>query len=182
MQLAKTLALGCALTAPAVASAQTRDTSFGVLIGTDTAFDGDPSTFRLSLQGAGDLTTDDIARLGIVMPLTWMTTGEDTFGISTRHTVVEIPPSLRLSLFHDLPVRPYGDVGLGLAVATDEVDGWPFGETDRNVGWMSRAAIGVEIGSSDGFMVMVEPLSLRTYHIDGTDARLGGMVGVGTHF
>lgn len=158
------------------------DTSFAVLLGSDTSFDGDPATFRLTVLGGGRLIQGDLLGFDVVVPATWMTSGENRFGVSTRNTAVEIPPSLRLELLPRLPVRPYGDLGVGLVVATTTADSWMFDGSSRAAGWMTRSALGVELGPPGGVMFIVEPLTARTYHLEGHYARVGSMVGVGGHF
>jgi hypothetical protein len=179
--------VGALLLSPASALALDKvddggDGSFAVLLGGDTAFDGNPATIRLTLQGEGDLVDGEMAGLAVVVPVTWMTTGEESFGISARHSVFELPPSLRLRLLNTLAVRPYADLGLGLVVASSEADSWVLEDREDNAGWMTRAAIGVEIGQTEGVYFVAEPLSAQTYHIGGDYARLGGMLGVGARF
>ncbi|MEZ4235899.1 MAG: hypothetical protein R3F59_06995 [Myxococcota bacterium] len=183
MNPTKFLVLAPLLAPVTAAAADTTDGSLAVLLGTDSAFDGNPATLRLTLLGQGTLVDGEIAALDAAIPLTWMTSGEQTFGVSTHNSVVEIPPSLRLELLPKLPVRPYGDLGLGVAVSTTRYDGWLFGAADRTAGWMTRSAVGVELGPPDGVMFIVEPLSAQTYHLgDEHYARLSGMIGVGSHF
>lgn len=156
--------------------------SFAVMLGTDTALDGDPATFRLAVQGVGDLIDGSLLGLGVSLPVTWMTYGEDRFGASISRSVFEIPPSLRLRLLSGMPVRPYLDMGLGLVFASSRTDDWVLEQRRSSAGWMSRSAIGVEIGKTDGLMVVAEPFTVQSYHIGGSYGRLGGMIGVGSRF
>ena len=156
--------------------------SFTVSLGTNSAFDGDPATFRLTVEGEGDLTRGPDLRLAVAVPVTWMTSGEDRFGVSFASSVFEIPPTLRLRLFPRLAVRPYGDLGLGVAIASTTTDSWLFSDQTNTAGWMTRTALGVDIGDPRGLYVKIEPISMNTYHLGGNSTRVGAMVGVGSRF
>jgi len=156
--------------------------SFTVLLGTNTAFDGDPATFRLTLQGDTDLVGGRDARLALAVPVTWMTSGEHRFGVSFRSSVIEIPPSLRLRLLPRLPVRPYADLGLGVAIASTDTGSWLFSDQSQTVGWMTRSAIGLELGDPRGLFFAVEPFSMDTYHLGADSTRVGAMLGLGSRF
>jgi hypothetical protein len=158
------------------------DGAFAVFVGTDSAFDGNPATIRLTAQGVGDLIDGDLVSLAAVVPVTFMTGGDDSFGFSSRQTVLELPPSLRARFLSSLPVRPYADLGLGLAAASRSEESWLLEDHENVLGWMTRATLGVELGDEDGLMVMVEPLSWQTYHLGGSYGRLAGMIGVGSRF
>ena len=154
------------------------DAAVTVLLGTDTAFDDNPASLRLTVSGEGDLVRDESVALALALPVTLMTAGQ--FGDSVANqTALELPPSLRLRLLPRSIVRPYGDLGLGLAVVSRNENGGLFSDAEQTVGFMTRAALGLEIGEPDGFMFVVEPLSARTYHIGPTYGRFGIMVGGG---
>jgi len=161
---------------------QVGDESVTVLLGTNSAFDGDPATFRLTVQGEADLARGRDVRLALAVPVTWMTSGTDRFGVSFNSSVFEIPPSLRLRLLPRLAVRPYADLGLGIAIASTTSDGWLFSDQTQTVGWMTRSALGIELGSTEGLFVAVEPFSMDTYHLGANSTRVGAMVGVGSRF
>jgi hypothetical protein len=158
------------------------DSAVSVLIGTDSAFDGDPATLRIRLQGEADIVDGGVVGLAGVLPITWLTAGTDSFGFSTRQSVFEVPPSLRLRLLNNLWVRPYADLGVGMVITTESRDGFLMKSRDNNVGWMTRSAIGVELGATHGVMVQIEPLSAQTYHLGGDFARFSAMIGVGSRF
>ncbi len=155
--------------------------SFSVLLGSDTGFNDRPATLRLGVQGEGRMLGGEVASLSAVLPITYMTAGQEEFGLSTRQSVLEVPPSLRLRMFSMLPVRPYADAGIGLAFATRDEDNWLLEDHEASAGWMTRGALGVEIGESDGLMVVLEP-SIQTYHLGGSYARFAGMFGIGSRF
>jgi hypothetical protein len=154
------------------------DAAVTVLLGTDTAFDGNPASLRLTVSGEGDLVRGTGAALAIALPVTVMTAGSS----GPSQTAVELPPSLRLRLIPRSVVRPYGDLGLGLALlASNEGDGL-FADADQTAGLMTRAALGVEIGDPDGLMFVIEPVSVRSYHVGSTYGRAGIMIGGGARF
>ena len=169
---------------PAVAAEGPVDRGATVLIGTGTAFDEDPETLRLSVRGELPIVGSDTATLGAVLPLSFRTEGESAFGVSVQRTLLELPPSLRVRAIPTMPVRPYADGGLGLAWMITETDGWFQDQTTTRAGWMSRVALGVELGPTDGnFAVVVEPASWRTYHIgDADETEFGAMIGVGARY
>lgn len=156
--------------------------ALSAMLGSDTAFDGDPATFRLTVQGQTDLAYGDVVGLAVAVPVTWMSGGTDGFGIDPRQSVVEVPPSLRLRLLSALPVRPYADLGVGVVLASRPNDGWLLGGHTAVAGWMTRSAIGVEIGGIEGPFFVVEPLSFQTYHLDLDYSRVGLMLGGGARF
>lgn len=158
------------------------DSAVSVLIGTDSAFDGDPATVRIRVQGEADIVDGGGVGLAGVLPITWLTAATDSFGFSARQSVFEVPPSLRLRLLNKLWVRPYADLGVGLVLTTESRDGFLMKSRDNNVGWMTRSAIGVELGATHGVMVQIEPLSAQTYHLGGDFARFSAMIGVGSRF
>lgn len=158
------------------------DGAFGVMVGTDSAFDGNPATIRLTAQGIGDLIDGDLVSIAGVVPVTFMTGGDDRFGFSSRQTMFELPPSVRARFLSSLPIRPYADLGLGLAAASRTEDSWLLEGHENAVGWMTRAALGAELGDTDGLFVLVEPLSWQTYHLGGNYSRLAGMIGLGSRF
>ena len=151
-----------------------------VLLGTSTAFDGDPASLRLSVRGEGDLTDGEILGLSALMPVTIASRGEGSFGLSASQTIIELPPSLRLRLFPEGPVRGYGDLGAGVVVGTSAFDGWFFDDSNSNLAFMTRFALGLEVGSADGLAVIVEPISVGTYHASKqTNGTFGLMLGIG---
>lgn len=153
-----------------------------VLMGTGAAFDGDPATFRLSVRPEAVLTGNEAASLAVVVPITWTTAGETSFGIDTRQSLLEIPVSLRGQLFASSPVRMYGDLGLGPAFYTAEAEGWFFETQANRTGWMSRSALGVELGKPrGGIFAVVEPIGLTRYQFgdDEISTRYSAMIGIG---
>jgi hypothetical protein len=186
--MAAIVAIGAGLAFASTAGAATWDEStgsFSVLIGAGTAFNDNPETFRLTFEGVGDLTQGNVAEFNVVLPVTWMTSAEDQFGISTRHSAIEVPPSLRLQLLPNAVIRPYGDLGLGVVFTTHTAevgDEWVFPQNERSVGWMTRSALGLQIGDPEGLMFVVEPFSAQTYRLQGGFARVGAMIGLGSRF
>lgn len=172
---------------PAVAGARTPaedggDSSLSVLLGTDSAFDGNPASLRLRVQGEGDLVDGGVVGLSGLLPITWTTAGEDSFGISTRQSFVEVPPSLRLRLLNQLWIRPYADLGIGLVFASSRGNNFLLEGTDNGLGWMTRSALGLELGATQGVVVSLEPLSWQTYHLGGDYRRFAAMIGIGSRF
>lgn len=171
-----------AIAAAATPAEDGGDSSVSVMIGTDSAFDGDPATLRLRVQGEGDLVDGAVVGLSGVLPLAWATSGEDSFGISSRQSIIEVPPSLRLRLLNRWWIRPYADLGIGLVFATQNTDTWLFEGRSNSVGWMTRSAVGLELGATHGVIVSVEPMSWQTYHLGGDYSRFAAMVGIGSRF
>ena len=160
---------------------QPGDAAVTVLLGTDTAFDGNPASVRLTISGEGDIVRDQGVALAVALPVTIMTAGQ--FGDSVANqTALELPPSLRLRLFPHGIVRPYGDLGLGVAIVSKNANGGLFADASQTVGLMTRGALGLEIGEPDGFMFVIEPISARSYHIGPTYGRFGMMIGGGARF
>lgn len=182
MSLVAALGVPASIAAAATPAEDGGDSSVSVMIGTDSAFDGDPATLRLRVQGEGDLVDGGVVGLSGVLPLAWATSGEDRFGVSARQSIIEVPPTLRLRLLNRWWVRPYVDLGLGLVFATSDTETWLFEGRDNSVGWMTRSAVGLELGATEGVIVSVEPLSWQTYHLGGDYSRFAAMVGVGSRF
>src|SRR5688572_28287068 len=157
------------------------DAAVTVLLGTDTAFDENPASLRLTVSGEGDLVRDESVALALALPVTLMTAGQFGDDVANQ-TALELPPSLRLRLLPRSIVRPYGDLGLGLAVVSKNANGGLFSDANQTVGLMTRGALGLEIGDPDGFMFVVEPISARSYHIGPTYGRFGIMIGGGARF
>jgi hypothetical protein len=159
--------------------------AFAILLGAETAFDGEPATLRLTLSGDMDLTADDKFALALALPMTILTSDEETNGFSFSQTAVEIPPSLRLRLLPEGVVRIYGDLGVGAVVVltSTTADSDKVFDAEERAGFMTRAGIGLEIGPrGSGFTFVVEPLSTRTYYINSTYGALGVMIGAGARF
>jgi hypothetical protein len=152
---------------------------FGVMLGSDTDWAGGPASFRLTVQSGYDFVGNEKFAVGGDFPVTLVTQGEESFGISTNHTALEFPPSFRFRVSPMSVVRIYIEVGIGLVwVVSNETDGWYIKE-DSDLGFMSRGAIGLEIGKPRGFMFLLEPVSTRTYWMEETYGRLGIMAGGG---
>lgn len=165
-----------ALSAPALASNAAQ-----VLVGTSTALDGDPASLRLSVRGELGLAESGVASASLLLPFTITTVGDDGFGFSSQRTLFELPVSLRGRLLPDSPVRPYGDIGAGVAIGTSRFDGWLVDSTDASNAFMTRTAVGVEIGKPEGLSFVVEPASWTTYLADQkVRATWGLMLGLGT--
>jgi len=185
----KSAIVGLLLAAPAIAQAQgyydNHDYGAGgvsVLIGTDTAFNGTPWTGRLTLEAQGDLVRGTGVALAFAMPATWMSSGRAHFGLG-RQSVIEAPPSLRLRLGPELPVRPFLDAGIGAVfVTTNDQRGFLFRNRVEDTGWMTRAAFGIEIGSNHGPMLVLEPVQWQTYHLGRDYSRWGAEIGIGGRF
>lgn len=174
-----TLLLGL-LFAAAPADAQEVTGGASLMFGTSTSFNGEPATLRMSLRGEGELADAGIANLNFLLPVTIATQGRDGFGLSTSQTIIEIPPSLRLRLLPRAPIGVYGDMGAGAVIGTSQFGGWLFEQATSNVGFMTRFATGLEIGSPDGLSLIVEPISLGTYHSSQqVTPVLGAMIGLG---
>jgi hypothetical protein len=158
------------------------DAAVTVLLGTDTAFDANPASLRLTLSGETDIVRDKDVALAIALPFTIMTAG-NSFNGGVNQTAFEIPPSLRLRLLPHSIVRPYGDLGLGVVFVSENGSGGGLFEShDQTAGLMTRGALGLEIGDPDGLMFVVEPISARSYHIGPTYGRFGVMIGGGARF
>jgi hypothetical protein len=152
------------------------------LFGTDTSFQGGPASFRFTISGEYDATGNDQFALSIAMPITLVTQGDESFGVSIHHTAFEIPPTLRMRLMPTSVVRLYGDFGMGMVIVTSSTeDGWYLAQTD-DVGFMTRFAIGLEFGPKRGPMFLLEPISTRTYWMGPTYGRIGFMAGFGGRF
>ena len=152
------------LAAPSFAEDGGSDGGISVLLGTGTAFDGDPASLRLSLRGEAGPSDGDVVAISFLLPVTIATRGESGFGVSVQDTLLELPPSLRVRFLPDSPVSLYGDVGAGLAISTRTTDTW-FGDSNSSsTAFMTRAGLGLEIGDPDAFAFIVEPASLSTYH------------------
>jgi hypothetical protein len=157
--------------------------AMGFLLGTDTAFDDEPATVRVTISGDMDLLSKPDWAMALAMPITIVTMGEEEFGVSTNHTALEFPASLRFRFIPEEIIRPYADVGLGaVVVLTNKTDGFLFLE-DEHAGLMTRFAVGFEIGpAARGPMFLLEPVSSRTYFIGSTYTRFGIMLGGGARF
>jgi hypothetical protein len=156
--------------------------AIGVLIGTDTSFQGGPASFRFTISGEYDATGNDQFALAIAMPVTIVTQGDEVFGVSVDRTAFELPPSLRVRVMPDEVVRIYGDVGMGMVIVASRADdAWYLAQTD-DVGFMTRMAIGLEFGPTHGPMFLLEPISTRTYWMGDTYGRIGVMAGFGGRF
>ncbi len=155
--------------------------AFSIGIGAETAFDGEPATFRLALSGDSDFAASEKIAVALAMPISFITDNDQSDGVSVKRTLFELPASLRLRVLPAGIVRPYGDVGAGVAVViSNTIDEQGVSDKDQLTGFMTRAALGVELGPKGrGFLVAVEPLSTRTYYLNSTYAALGFMVGVG---
>lgn len=156
------------------------DSAVSVLLGTDTAFDSNPASLRLTVSGETDLVRDREVALAVALPVTLITSGNFNAGGSGQ-TAFEVPPSLRLRLLPHSIVRPYGNLGLGVVFVTENGNGL-FESHTQTAGLMTRGALGVEIGEPDGFMFVIEPISARSYHIGPTYGRFGVMIGGGARF
>jgi hypothetical protein len=167
------------LLAADVAMADDDDDYVHVLLGTNSAFDGNPASMRLSIRGELGLSHGPTAGASVLLPVTITTTGESGFGFSSRQTLVEIPLSLRGRLFPNGTVRPYGDIGAGIALGTGRFDGWFFDASDTGAAFMTRAALGLEIGNPHSISLALEPVSWATYFSDReARATYGFMVGI----
>jgi len=152
---------------------------FGVMLGSDTAWDGGPASFRITIQSGYDIVGNEKFAIGGDFPTTLVTQGETSFGVSTNHTALEFPPSFRFRVSPMKVFRLYVEVGIGLVwVVSNETDGWYIDEQSK-LGFMTRSAVGLEIGKPRGFMFLLEPLGTRTYWMKETYARVGIMAGGG---
>lgn len=158
------------------------DGSVGVLVGTGAAFDGDPASLRLSVRGEVGPTEGEVVGLSFALPATIATRGSDGFGFSTRSMLVELPPSLRVRLLPQEVISLYGDVGAGLAIGSSEVETFFGDASTSSTSFMTRAAVGLELGDPDGLAFVLEPASLSTYHADDrAQATYGLMLGLTAH-
>ncbi len=129
------------------------------------------------------LSANDVIGGYLLVPVTATTEGESAFGFSSRQTLVEIPLSIRGRLFPDSPVRFYGDAGVGIAIGLSSFDGWFIDAAEAGSALMTRTALGVEIGNPEGFMVVLEPVSLSSFFASQkTQAKYGLMAGAGFTF
>jgi len=188
----KSAVLGMLLAAPAIANAGDYDNqsyhdygggSVGVLIGTDSQFNGTPWTSRVTFKLSGDILQGTGAAVSFVLPPTWMSTGRTRFGVG-RTNVIEAPPSLSLRLLPELPVRPYLEGGVGAVFVTtgDRGESFLFRSRLQETGWMTRAVFGLEMGANHGPMFLLEPVQWSTYHLGRDYSRWGAELGVGGRF
>ena len=162
-----------------VAGPALADDHVSVLVGTNTAFDGDPASLRLSVRPEFGLSAGPMASASLLVPITLTTWGDDGVGFSTSQSLVEVPVSVRGRLFHDKPLRLYGDLGAGVAIGTSRFDGWFVNSTDQSAAFMTRTAVGLEVGNPDALSFVVEPASWTTYAADdAVRARWGMMLGL----
>jgi len=154
-----------------------------VLVGTNTNFNGSPWTSRLSLHFGGDFLRGPYAALGFVLPVTWMSTGWNQFGVG-RSNVLETAPSLQLRFLPNAPIRPYLDAGIGAvwATPTDNNPRFLFRNRTQETGWMTRAAFGLEMGPAHGPMVVLEPVQWETYDLGPHYSRWVAEIGLGARF
>jgi hypothetical protein len=148
------------------AFAEPIDSGATVLTGVGATFDDNPATLRLEVQGEVPLATGSVAGLGLVLPV------ELTTGVRPMVTVV---PSLRLRVANALPVRFYGDGGIGLAQTT---------ERPTQTGWGTRFVLGAELGPADGGVAVVfEPVGLDVLRFpDDTVLAYAARLGVGVRY
>ena len=166
----------------ATAPAQAQDVTGGasLMFGTSTSLKGDPALLRMSVRGEGEIANAGIVNLNFLLPVTIATQGQDNIGLSASQTIIEVPPSLRVRVLPRFPVGFYGDVGAGAVIGTTSFDGWLFDEASSNLGFMTRFATGMEFGSPEGLALIVEPISVGTYHSSQqTIPVLGAMIGLG---
>jgi len=191
--MTKSAVLGILLAAPAIANAGDYDGyhqyhdygggSIAILVGADSQFNGTPWGARGTIQLSGDVAQGKDAALAFVLPGTWLSTGHNQFGLG--HTnVIEAPPSLRLRMLPQLPVRPYLDAGIGAVFVTtdDRRDSQLFRTRTQDTGWMTRAVFGLEIGANHGPTFILEPVQWQTYHLGRSYSRWGAQVGLGARF
>jgi hypothetical protein len=172
----------CVLLGSSVAVADDGDDYLHVLLGTNSAFDGNPASMRLSVRGELGLSHGPTLGASVLIPVTVTTTGESGFGFSSRQTLVEIPLSLRGRLFPNGTIRPYGDIGAGIAVGTGRFGGWLFDTSDRGAAFMTRTALGLEIGNPQSVSLAIEPVSWANYFADRqARATYGFMIGIAVH-
>lgn len=153
--------------------------SFSALVGTSTAFDGDPASLRLSLRGDVGIAHNDTLGASVLVPLTISTTGESGLGFSSQQTVFELPVSFRGTIFPHGKVRFYADAGAGLAWGTSRFDGWFIDATETNAVFMTRTALGLELGPAESLSFVVEPASWRTFYTpDRARSAYGLMLGL----
>ena len=165
------IVLLAALAAPAHAGVQ-------ALVGVNSAFDGDPASLSVTGRYESTRSPGPVAA-SFLLPVHVSTRGEERFGVSSNHTRIDIPPSLRLRIVPESPVRAYGDLGAGVAIATSRVDGWLVEDSDTATAFLTRAALGIEVGPAAGPALAIEPLSVHTtYGGSGTRTSLGLMLGI----
>ncbi len=163
------------------AHAQSEGGALQALVGTASAFDGDPASLRLSVRGEVGIDEGGILGGSLLLPVTITTEGEDAVGFSGRQTLVELPLSVRGRLFPASPVRLYGDAGAGVAIGTSVVEGWLLERSDSAAVFMTRLAVGAEFGSPDGLSFVIEPASWATYFgSEDVRAQWGLMLGLST--
>ena len=133
--------------------------SIGALIGTNPALDDDPATLRLSFRGEVPFTRAKLLGAYLLVPITLAWTGQGSVSLDPGSTIVEIPLSARLRLFPSSPVRLYGDLGTGVAFGS----GWFVDDPDAAAAWMTRAALGFEVGPPEKWLISVEPLEALTF-------------------
>lgn len=157
-----TLALA---SSPALA---TPHNSVSMLVGASSALDDDPASLRLSVRGDLGLVHNDTAGLSVLVPVTVASSEESGLGLSGDRLTLEIPVSLRGTLLPHGPIRPYGDLGVGV-VTGSSIDLVP----------MTRAAVGLELGPAERVSFVIEPAELRTYYKgDSTVSGYSLMLGV----
>jgi len=168
-----------ALLLATVASANPHN-ALSFLVGTSTAFDDDPASLRLSVRGDVGIAHNDIAGISVLVPVTVSTWGEDAIGFSNSDVLVEVPVGVRGTLLPHGSIRPYADAGLGLAIGSSSFDTWFLNTTSSSTAFMTRVALGLEVGKPEGVSLVVEPASLRTFFANDSRARssFGLMLGL----
>lgn len=150
-----------------------------VLVGTQTAFDGDPASIRLSVRGEVGLSRSAVLGTSVLLPVTLTVTGQQGDGLDISRTRLEVPLSVRARLLPGGPIRVYGDAGIGPAIGTKRVEGLLVADTDATIVAMTRTALGLEIGNPNKLMFVIEPVSWNTYFTSQrVKGRYGLMVGL----
>lgn len=151
------------------------------LFGFGTGNADDPETMHLSLRGEMPVAAGDVAAFTVVGPVDLTGSSSSGLGWEREQMALSIAPSARLRLVPDSVVRPYLDAGLGVIWRFSETDTWFGDATERQVGPMTRAALGVEIGGTDPGTVafVAEPISYQRlgFNSEGAD-RISALFGI----
>lgn len=153
-------------------------------VGMYTHSDSDPS-LRLGIAGEFALIAGDNAVVSLMVPLELDRTSASGFGITATRLAFELPISLRVGVIPAALVRPVLDVGFGPTIVNGAVSSAIGSGSDTAVGWVARAAAGLQLGDQEpgSLFFVVEPLGWRFSGVDGENYhQYVAQAGVGVRF
>lgn len=142
---------------------------------------GDPETFVFGVRGEIPVATGEVLGLGVVIPLELASSGDEGFGWQGQNTAFELAPSMRGRIAPGAIVRVYGDLGFGVVHRFSRIDTWFGDAVDNQTTFMTRSALGLEIGGREpgAVSLILEPIGYRHYGLDGDGAdRFVAMAGI----